>query len=93
MNSFALTIVANSKVCFRGQARICTVFSTTGARSFEAHHESFMAVLVPDSVVSFREEGGKENQLPVADGLISFVENSCMILVSLAEVPVLPSDN
>jgi len=82
VNSFDLTIVAGTKVCFRGQARICTIFSTTGARSFEARHEPFMAVLVSPSAITFREATGQENRIEVADGVVSFVQNRCTILVS-----------
>jgi len=83
MDCFHLSIVARGSVPFRGLAQACTVMETTGSRTFEAHHERFLTVLASPSVVTFRDEAGREGRVAVVSGLLGFSENSCSVVVEL----------
>ena len=81
MKSFSLSILAVDQVCYQGSAIACSVRSVTGWRTFEAHHEPFVSVLV-SGVVSVLEEGGGRFSLEIQDGLVRFESNSCLLLVT-----------
>ena len=81
MNSFSLSIVGVDHVYYQGPAVACTVRTTTGQRTFEAHHEPFASVLVagPLSIV---EEGGSHVSVTVDSGLVRMDRGSCVIIVN-----------
>jgi len=81
--TFELTIVARDRMAYHGQAQVCTVMGTTGSRSFEAHHEKFLAVLASPSVVTFRDENDQLRRVQVAGGLVGFTNNACSLVVEL----------
>jgi F0F1-type ATP synthase epsilon subunit len=83
--TFELTIVARDRMAYHGQAQVCTVVGTTGSRSFEAHHEKFLAVLASPSLVTFRDEAGQEKQVRIAGGLAGFTNNACSLVVELED--------
>ncbi len=82
MNSFLLSIVSVDRLCYEGMAVACHVCDPSGWRTFEAHHEPFVSVLVP-CVVSVLEEGGGRFSIEIEDGLVRFDNNSCHVIVSL----------
>jgi len=83
MMGFLLSVAAADRVCYRGTALACTVETTTGSRTFEAHHEPFVALLAPGAI-SIVEEEGRRRSIPVEDGLVRFDGNVCSIVVGAA---------
>jgi F0F1-type ATP synthase epsilon subunit len=81
MNSFSLSVLAVEQVYYQGAAVACTVGTTTGSRTFEAHHEGFVSVLVRGAI-HIVEEGGGRLSIEVEDGLVRFDSNSCVMMVT-----------
>lgn len=79
MNTFTLTIVACKAVVFKGQARLCRVVTSEGAIGLEARHEPLLAVLKEGSDIVYTDATGKAFSIAVANGLLSFKENTCTI--------------
>lgn len=82
MNGFSLSVLAADRICYQGTVEACTIDSTTGSQTFEAHHEPFAAVLAAGEVV-IREDSQRRFAIAVEDGLVRFENNSCIIVISL----------
>lgn len=80
MNGFALTVAAVDRIDFQGTALSCTVRTTTGWRTFEAHHEPFAAVIAGDLFIV--DGSGARHRVPVGDGLLRFTGPACVITVA-----------
>jgi F0F1-type ATP synthase epsilon subunit len=82
MTPFHLTITASDKLYFDDEAVYCNVTTPRGSLGIEANHEPFLAVLKENSTITYRDESGGEKSLTIENGLLSFLDNNCIIAVS-----------
>jgi len=84
MNSFNLKILAYDAILFRGKASSCSIQSLEGSRTFEAKHENFMTILREPSTLHFKTAQGENKELELESGIVSFLNNDCIITGSRA---------
>ena len=83
MKTFNLSIVSDTKTVYSGPSDYCGVTTMSGSIGFEARHEDFMGILSPGSEVEYRDKDGSRYKLSVKDGLLSFKDNNCILIVGL----------
>ena len=81
MQTFTLTIVSDSKTRFNGPALYCSVTTLSGSMGFEANHEPFLCTLKEGSAIQVKDAASKETEITIANGMLSFKNNSCIVTV------------
>ena len=81
MNTFNLKIVSFDKVVIDKPVVYCTVFTPSGKIGFKARHEAFVSVLKENSKVEYILENDESATFDVPNGLFSFKDNSCTLLI------------
>ncbi len=81
MNTFNLKIVSIDNLLLDEAVSYCIVETAKGKLGFKAHHEAFVSTLEKDSKVEYRLESGEMKSVNIANGLFSFKNNSCTLLV------------
>ncbi len=82
MKTFDLTLLTSQEVIFKGRAAYCGAVTLSGSIGFEADHEPFLGILQPESEIHYRENEKPDHTVKIADGMITFRNNCCTILVS-----------
>ncbi len=82
MKTFDLTILTSTKVLYKGAAAYCGTTTKSGSIGFKANHEPFIGVLKEDSPISYRLSDGSMETLTAADGMLTFKDNLCTIIIT-----------
>jgi F0F1-type ATP synthase epsilon subunit len=82
MTPFHLTISAPGRLYFDDEVVYCKIVTSGGSLGIEAYHEPLLAVLKEGSTVTYKDESGGEKSLTIENGLLSFLNNNCIIVVS-----------
>ncbi len=85
MTTFPVTVAAVDRIGFQGPALSCTVITTTGSRTFEAHHESFAAVLAPGTVRVVAEDGSP-HAIATGEGIVQCDGNRGILHVLVSRI-------
>lgn len=85
MNTFNLLVSTEKKILFRGQVRQIGFYSTTGARVLEPRHESYVGLLATGKKIEWKTPDGKESELLVKNGMLTFKKNSCSVVCTIVE--------
>ncbi len=48
---------------------------------FEANHEPFLCTLKEGSAIQVKDAASKETEITIANGMLSFKNNSCIVTV------------
>jgi len=81
VDTFKLTIVSDSKTLYSGQAVFCSITTLSGSMGFEANHEPFLCTLKEGSAIQVKDAASKETEITIANGMLSFKNNSCIVTV------------
>ena len=84
MNTFQLIISAYNTIIYNGLVVYCGVKTQDGSLGLEARHESILCVLKENSAIQYRDSLGTERSIQIANGMLSFKSNECIITVGLA---------
>jgi len=82
MRTFLLKVVKPDKTVFEGNAEYCRFTTPEGEMGVKAHHEQFMAVLKDNSTLLYRSSSGKESEIKILNGILTFKNNTCTVLIS-----------
>ena len=83
MRTFKLLIISSKETIFDGEAQCCRVVTDSGSMGFEAMHEPMVAILKKDTDIHIRDAEGKSSLVPIAEGILSFKDNTCTITASI----------
>lgn len=83
MRTFKLLIISSDEAIFDDEAQYCKITTEIGSIGFEAMHEPMIAVLRKNTDIHLRDAEGKSRLIPVAEGILSFKNNTCSITVSI----------
>ncbi|WP_028975238.1 F0F1 ATP synthase subunit epsilon [Spirochaeta cellobiosiphila] len=81
MDSFTLKILSDKKIYHKGQVLFCTLMTIEGSLGIKAGHENCLAILSPGSTIEFSTSKGKNGQISISQGTMSFDNNTCTIII------------
>ncbi|MBU1087931.1 MAG: hypothetical protein KKD05_10525 [Candidatus Omnitrophica bacterium] len=85
MNTFNLMISAYNAILYNGRAVYCGITTVDGSLGFETRHEPMLSVLKENSDIVYKDAHGMEKTIQVVNGMLSFKNNECTIIVDLVE--------